>query len=105
MRIGVTVSTDVIRAIHHIVFEDGFPTRVMLQDSQYAHPPKPKDMEAISEIYIRDDGWSLGANHHCARDAWRTWMGRWVAQLRRQTWGWQVNAFNLGENDDNQSQE
>ena len=105
MRKSVSISTAVIRAIHRIVFEDAMPTRVMLQNPVEAHPPKPGDMEAISEIYIRDDGWSLGANHRYARDAWRIWMGSWVAHLRRQTWGWQVNAFNLGGNDDNQSQE
>ena len=93
MKNRMPVSVEVIRTIHNIVYEDGMPTRVMLQDSQYAHPPKPKDMEAVSEIYVRDDGWSLGAHHRCARDAWMGWTDHWVAHLRKQTWGWQVNII------------
>lgn len=87
----------VIGTLHRIVYENGMPNRVMLQDSREAHPPTPEDMKAVSEIYIRDDGWSLGANHRCARDAWRTWMGDWIVQLRKQTWGWQVNDLRKGE--------
>lgn len=34
-------------------------------------------------IFIRDDGWSLGAPHHLEDVAYKTWSDKWLGFMRR----------------------
>lgn len=88
----------VINTLHRIVYEGGMPNRLMIQPSFEAVVTRSEYMGRVSEIYIRDDGWSLGASHRCVAEARKTWEREWVAQLRKQTWGWQVVDLSLGGN-------
>ena len=82
--------SSVIRVLNGLLYEGRLPRRVMTHDSRIARPPKSGDMDNISEIYIRNDGWSIGADYLCAGTVFALWKGSWVVQLRRQSWGWQV---------------
>lgn len=80
----------VIVMMQQIVYEGGFPTRVMVEDSSSYRPTKESDMQHVTEIFIRHDGWSLGASYISSKVAYESWVSEWVAHLRKQTWGWQV---------------
>lgn len=57
------------------------PTRVMI-DREEAFPPERAKIEfgVIPDvIFLRDDGWSLGAPKHLERVAWAMWSKEWVA--------------------------
>ena len=88
---------EVIEELHSIVYEGGFPRRIMLSDPRGTEIPTRASMERIHEIYIRNDGWSLGAYHRWVQEVLATWRRDWVIQLRRQTWGWQIKEMYRGE--------
>ncbi len=87
------IDNRVIQEVQRIVYEGGLPARIMFNDQNEARPPQPEDVKEISEIYIRDDGWSLGASYLYAQNVRKLWEDAWVVHLRKQTWGWQVNSL------------
>lgn len=74
--------------------KDG-PVRVMVnKDGEATSPERAKQDYHVKPdvIYIRDDGWSLGAPFELIDVAEKTWRGYWVAFMRRLrdgTGGWE----------------
>lgn len=58
------------------VLADG-PTRVVVDSGCYAVPPKMATVSA-DFIFVRDDGWSLGAPVRFAREAFDLWKSDWT---------------------------
>jgi sulfur carrier protein ThiS len=58
------------------------PTRVVINSNGEAVPAKrASELQIpIEVIYVRDDGWSLGAPLRLLEDAYRLWPDHWVEQ-------------------------
>ena len=58
------------------------PTRVLINEEGEAVPPaRAMDipgMKKISVVFIRDDGWSLGAPEHLRHVAEEMWQDQWI---------------------------
>lgn len=52
------------------------PTRIVVDRHGSARPPKLGDRYDV--IFVRDDGWSLGAPKRFRRTAHKLWAGSWV---------------------------
>lgn len=63
------------------VLEDG-PRRLMLPDGTAIKPGRPGSFDPTI-IFVRDDGWSLGASPKTEELARKQWPDEWVAVLRR----------------------
>lgn len=62
------------------------PTRVVIDDKGEAIPPRRAQRKkgiTSDVVYIRDDGWSLGAPLCFERVARRMWSREWVAVARK----------------------
>jgi hypothetical protein len=60
------------------------PTRVVVREDGYAVPPRRAREEygiTPDVIYLRDDGWSLGATITWADVAWGKWPDRWIGAI------------------------
>lgn len=69
-----------------IVLADGGPTRVLVDRGQRATTPKiAKEKFGITPdiIFLRDDGWSLGASFLLAIRAEDLWKDQWVGVMIR----------------------
>lgn len=67
------------------------PTRVIVhRDGLGVTPARAWDEHRIepSVIYVRNDGWSLGAPAHLSNVAFATWAGKWVEKWVRQGGVW-----------------
>ena len=67
------------------------PTRVIVEASGLAVPPKQaRDVFQVSSeiIFIRDDGWMLGAPRESESIAFNMWEGSWTHFLRRPHTQW-----------------
>lgn len=63
----------------------GGPNRVMISDSEGVPPRIAREKYGTQPdvIFIRRDGWSLGAPAHLEAAARRTWPESWIGLLRR----------------------
>lgn len=67
------------------VIQEG-PTRVVISSAGEAVPPKQAREQhnvKVDVVYIRDDGWSLGAPHEFSHIAEETWKDQWAVFMRR----------------------
>ncbi len=57
------------------------PTRVVIDDEGEAVPARRADAMGItpSVVFVRSDGWTLGAPDGLVERAYRLWESRWVA--------------------------
>lgn len=64
---------------------DHGPTRVVVRPDGYAAHPNfaAKQEIQIDVVFVRNDGWSLGAPEEFEDKARDTWPSKWVAMLRR----------------------
>ena len=60
------------------------PNRIVINAEGDAVPPDQAIKLGITwdVIFVRNDGWSLGAPHHLAEVANSLWVKEWVAQIR-----------------------
>ena len=65
--------------------KDNGPNRVVVDEEGTAVPPNPKVSAGIDLVFIRNDGWSLGASRNLARVAEDMWSDAWVAVLAKGT--------------------
>jgi hypothetical protein len=61
-----------------------YPTRVVINTEGKAVPPERAEEMGITwdVIYIRNDGWSLGASEDLAGVAYSLWAKEWVAVIK-----------------------
>lgn len=61
------------------------PRRVLVEGGYGELPSRAKKDYDIEPdiIFIRNDGWSLGAPDHLADNAEKLWAGRWIGVLIR----------------------
>lgn len=61
------------------------PSRVMIDPDEAVPPARAREQYGIipDVIFIRDDGWSLGAPKGLEGAAFKQWSDSWVAFLRR----------------------
>lgn len=61
------------------------PNRVMISESDGVPPQVARENYSIEPdvIFIRRDGWSLGAPTHLEAAARRTWPESWIGLLRK----------------------
>lgn len=59
------------------------PARVVVDRSGRAVPPDQASERGIAwdVIFVRRDGWTLGAPARLAKVAFRMWEGEWVKQI------------------------
>ena len=59
------------------------PKRVMINDHEATTPYRAKDEHGIepSIVFLRDDGWTLGAPEHLRGAAQSLWADTWVAVM------------------------
>lgn len=62
------------RAAYWAAIEERGPTRVATGGAT----SKAHDNDYIDVIYIRNDGWSLGASMHLRAEAESLWSDRWI---------------------------
>jgi len=75
------------------------PRRVMI-DEQYtgASPQRAAALGVVPDvIFVRRDGWTLGAPERLSTLAWNVWVGHWIERWRRKpdgTWErtWKVEG-------------
>jgi len=58
------------------------PTRVIVNENGLAVSPKQIRGEKVDIVFIRFDGWSLGASDKLAFTAYKQWATQWVYVLR-----------------------
>lgn len=61
------------------------PTRVIVDNQGYAMTPDQALLEygiVPDVVFIRSDGWSLGAPFQWSRVAYNLWDGDWIAKLQ-----------------------
>jgi hypothetical protein len=58
---------------------DLIPTRIIVNADGYARRPKPGDK--IDVVFVRDDGWSLGAPRAFRNIAYQMWPREWVTTV------------------------
>jgi hypothetical protein len=61
-----------------------YPTRVVINTEGEAVPPERAEETGIiwDVIYIRNDGWSLGASKELSTVAYNLWPKEWVAVIK-----------------------
>ena len=61
------------------------PDRVMINSEEGVPSRRARDEHNVNAtiIFIRDDGWSLGAPPEFEADAYRMWADKWVAFMHR----------------------
>ncbi len=61
------------------------PDRVVVDGAGVALPPGPaREMGAVPHvIFIRGDGWTLGAPEHLAKVAEALWSDEWIGYVKR----------------------
>lgn len=62
------------------------PTRVIYNEHMDATTSeRARSLYGVSPdiIFLRDDGWSLGAPAHLEYEAYRTWQNEWTAFARK----------------------
>jgi len=61
------------------------PRRVMVNGDEAMSPYRARENHAIEAevIFIRNDGFSLGAPSYLEMSAWLMWKDEWVAFLRK----------------------
>jgi hypothetical protein len=65
------------------------PRRVMINEFEGRSPVAGMPIDVI---FVRDDGWTLGAPSHLEAAAARTWADRWAYRLRRTSdRGWVID--------------
>lgn len=66
---------------------DNGPSKVMCSKRNWAHPEMAKDDFGVESdvVFIRSDGWTLGAPRELALDAYRTAEGEWLGTLDLRT--------------------
>jgi len=60
------------------------PVRVMIHPDEATTPQRAKSEHRIIPVvvFIRDDGWTLGAPAELEEAAQRTWEGSWIGVMR-----------------------
>lgn len=67
------------------------PTRVLVNEKGRAISAKRAQAEhgvVPDIIFLREDGWSLGAPSYLEHEAYRLWPGEWVGFTRRHQTEW-----------------
>lgn len=60
------------------------PVRVMIEADHAVNPQRAKAAGIVPDyLFVRDDGWVLGAPISLRVEARETWRGHWVAEWRR----------------------
>lgn len=73
------------------------PSRVLISEEGEAVSPY-RTSEQLDVIFVRDDGWSLGAPAVLEHAARSLWAGRWVAVWRVQPNGRWLRTWPLPDN-------
>lgn len=70
------------------------PHRVVINDEGEAVPQRAEAAKGITVdvVFIREDGWTLGAANALAGVAEDQWSDRWIAFMRRDD-GWKVQRI------------
>jgi hypothetical protein len=68
-----------LEAAERRIFTHG-PDRVLINKSGAAVRPKEAECDVI---FIRNDGWSLGAPARLVEDAYKLWQNEWVAFITK----------------------
>jgi len=60
------------------------PNMVMIDEFEATSPRRAREMYEIGPtiIFVRNDGWSLGASFKFEKAAYRMWKKEWVAFMR-----------------------
>jgi hypothetical protein len=61
------------------------PSRVMINPNEAVNSRRAREEHGVTPtvIFIRNDGWSLGANESLERAAYMMWPNEWAAYLRK----------------------
>jgi hypothetical protein len=57
------------------------PTRIVINSDGEAVPPNKDNIKLIEVVFVRKDGWSLGAPFHLIEVARKMWDDEWVGVL------------------------
>lgn len=66
------------------------PTRVLLNVHGQAGGPEHYPTEKIGVIFVRDDGWSIGAARALRSVAYDLWPDKWVSVYEWNGTGWDL---------------
>jgi hypothetical protein len=78
------VNKDILKALEGIAYNG--PTRVVVNSDGEAKPPmraKKENEIKPDVIFVRNDGWSLGAPIELYDVAEKMWAGDWVMVIRK----------------------